>query len=225
MSRKPKQGSLRYWLEEIEEGIQDEQSAHIRIGKALFHLRGEKYRKADHMWRQDNPPIHVSTFAQYCKWKWNWEKTKVQRYILAYEVYSDIKEEVPIGTSSQPESESVLRPLSRLKSKDERQHAFELAGKFKPKGAKITAKDTAKAVEIVKGVKETMDHVHLENAKSSALAAHTEAELRQIEEEGIATQEAYTRIDKSWRKLIEGENEKAIKTLARLYIEFLEPLV
>jgi hypothetical protein len=220
-SKKPKVNSLEYWLQEVEQGMDDERLAFVRIGRALSNLRGQKYKKADHIWRQDGPPIHITTFDQYCKWKWQMDRSRVNQYILAYEVYADINKEGTVVPSSQPESERVLRPLTRLKSEKDRQEAWRLANLYKEKGEKVTAKDTALAVEIVKGTDKAMVHSRVSDSKEKKVAAKANSELKEFSEEGISTVDAFKKIDASWRQLIAGENKKAEIKLATLYKEYL----
>jgi hypothetical protein len=223
MPNKINNPELEHWLWEVEFGLEDERKAAIRIGKAFYHLRGEKYKKVGHLWRQDRPPGFVRNFADYCKWKWNMSESQVSRYILAYEVHRDLTEEehLPKGKSSIPESERVLRPLTRLKNKEDRQRAFELAKKFKEPGEQVTAKDTAQAVEIVKGVANTQTELAVQQMKANTFTAKSERELAEFDQYGITTKDAYTRIDANFRRLAFGESERATRRLAAIYIEYL----
>jgi hypothetical protein len=218
-NKKPKVNSLEYWLQEVEQGMDDERLAFVRIGRALSNLRGPKYQKVGHMWRQDNPPNHVTKFPQYCNWKWQMTEARVNQYILAYEVYTDINEDTTNVVS--PESEGILRPLTRLKSEKDRQEAWRLANLYKEKGEKVTAKDTALAVEIVKGTDKAMVHSRVSASKEKKVAAKASSELKEFSEEGISTVDAFKKIDASWRQLIAGENKKAEIKLATLYKEYL----
>jgi len=212
---------VNYWLMEVEYGLEDERQAAIRIGRALFHLRGEKYKKVDHMWREDNSPTSITNFVEYCRWKWDMARQRVDQYILAYEVYKDLNEEKATTVASS-QSEASLRPLSRLKNKKDRQRAWEIASKQKEQGEKVTAKDTAQAVEIVKATNEGQLVGAREIAKVIADNTIADNELKEIASKGISQADAYKVVSASWiRTIREWADEEAQIVLANTYIEFL----
>jgi hypothetical protein len=210
----------RYWINEVDRFLQCIEGASIAIGEALKHLRGDKYKKTFHLWKQDpERPEDLTTFDEYCQWKWHLSKTQIDRYIRAYELVEDLKdtEEVPVGTSS-PETteERVLRPLTQLK-KEERQKGWELANRFaKTEGKKLTSNHTARAVIKIQNDAEDEAARVKDWCVEMDKANRAKLELVQAENLGIAQGRAQAKVTDCLDRLFQDENEKAKLYLARL---------
>jgi hypothetical protein len=215
-----KKQSLQYWINEVEACLEIMEKTPARLGRALYHLRGEKYKKTGHMWRKDpqlewikDPTKRPKLFADYCEWKWGLTRQTIDRYIKAYEVKLSIEEKAPMGASQEGVTETeerILRPLGKLSKKD-RQSAWNKASKMaKAEGEKVSSRHTKAAVqEVTEEVNEAQ-----RSASSVAGTRRTENELKQIEENGITEATANLKIGKCLSGLFNNENDKAKEYLA-----------
>jgi hypothetical protein len=205
-----------YWIGEVDRFLQCIEGASIKIGEALKHLRGDKYKKALHLWKQDpERPEDLTTFAEYCNWKWNLSEVHINRYIRAYELIEDIEEEdKPRGLSST--EEFVLRPLTKLK-KEERQKGWEMANQFaETEGKKLSSRHTARAVIKIQNDAEDEAARLKDWCVEKDKANRAKLELVQTENLGIAQGRAQAKVTDCLDRLFQDENEKAKLYLARL---------
>lgn len=218
-----KESDAQYWIAQVEKGLEAMQQNRIFIGRALSKLRGNKYKKVAHLWKEDSSrPKHLATFNEYCKWKWDLSETQISRYIRAYELVEDIEEDLPVGQSS-PETaeERVLRPLTPLK-KEERQRGWEIASKLaQEKNQKITSRHTKRAAMIIRNVNEDLEASRKEFAKKGNAQDRVELELIQSDQLGIAEARAKAKVTTCLEQLFRDENDKAKLYLSRLLMSRL----
>lgn len=125
-------------LQELEVTIEQGKGAWIQVGNALVEIQAQR------LYRQD-----YSTFKDYCQKKWGFTAQHGNRLIGAAKVRSDVS---PMGDMALPDSERALRPLTTLRSKQDRVKACKIASS-KGKATPPTAKDIQQAVEAVKAEK------------------------------------------------------------------------
>ncbi len=99
----------------------------IEVGTALLEIRDNRLYRVDY-----------STFEEYCRDRWSMSRVHAHRMIHAAQVTENL---LPIG--NKPESESVVRPLTKLPPA-EQQKAWNEAVATAPNG-----KPTAKHVQDV----------------------------------------------------------------------------
>src|SRR3954468_15009600 len=76
----------------------------VEVGQALLEIRDRKLYRAEY-----------PTFEEYCKQRWGWSKSHVNRQIDAAGVIQNL---TPIGVI--PQHESQARPLTSLPPDDQR---------------------------------------------------------------------------------------------------------
>ncbi|SRR6266576_6833514 len=219
-----KKNSLKYWLNEVDEGLDDLEHTYIRIGKALWAIHGLKGRKKNQLWKQDPDSKGCRRFADYCFVKWpTIGRTTIYQYMQAYEIAQSLQgAECAMADSALPETERVIRPLAKLKTDKQRQSAWETANKMK-KGEKVTAEDTLAAVKLETLITDVQKKDDMDFKKELKNQNKADNELAQIAEQGISTKEAFEKVHKSWTELIKGEDDdRAVEVLARIFIEYLQ---
>jgi hypothetical protein len=218
------QSEVQYWINEVNQGLEALQETSARIGRALKKLRGDKYSKARCLWKDDpGKPKHLSTFDEYCKWKWDLSYYHVAEHIRAYETVEDIEEEPLRANVPSPATteEFVIRPLTRLK-KEERQRAWEIANKIaQTEGKKLTNKHTSRAAMIIRNVNEDLEASRKEFKKRGDEQDRAELALVQSENLGIAEARAKAKVTRCLEQLFQDENEKASLYLARMLADRL----
>ena len=124
-------------LSELESVIERGKQAFIEVGNALDEINTKRlYREC-----------YVS-FKEYCASKWGFSRQQGYRLIDAAKIAAEVS---PIGDTLLPASESAFRPLSALKSKDDRVTALiSAAGKAR---RRPTAKEVERSVAFVKASK------------------------------------------------------------------------
>ena len=217
------QSEVQYWIGQVDKGLEALEQNRIYIGRALNKLRGDKFNKAAHLWKEDPcRPKHLSNFDEYCKWKWDLSRTTISQYIRAYETVEDIEEDCrPASSSLDTLSEKTIRPLTRLK-KEDRQRGWEMASKIAEKnGEKLSTKHTARAATIIRNTNEDLEASRLEFKKRGDKQDKAELELVQSEQLGIAEARAKAKVTTCLEQLFRDENEKARLYLARLLADRL----
>lgn len=211
--------SVQYWIEQVDNGLEAMDQNRIFIGRALKKLRGDKYKKAAHLWKQDpSKPKHLITFKEYCIWKWDLDHSSVYNYIKAYETVEDIKEEsTDVESSPETTEEYVIRPLARLNDKEDRQRAWQIANKLADEdGKRLAHRHTERAAAIIRNTNADLEASRLEFKKKGDKQDRAELALIQAEHLGIAESRAKAKVTTCLEQLFRGENEKARLYLARL---------
>lgn len=109
----------------IERGMQ----SFLAVGRALLKIRDERLYRANH-----------ATFEDYCRSRWKWSKTHVNRQIEAAGVIDNL---TPIGVI--PKTESQTRELVSL-SPDQQRQAWATAITLAANGKQPTARQIAAIV-------------------------------------------------------------------------------
>jgi len=119
-------------LVELEATIQKNLTAFYEVGFALMQIRDNRlYREI------------YGTFEEYCKEKWNFTRSYAYRLIASSEVADNLS---PVGDI--PESERVVRPLTRIKDPDQQREVYQRAVETAPEG-KVTARHIEETVKEV----------------------------------------------------------------------------
>ena len=121
-------------LHQAEDAIERGLASYREAGKALQDIRDQElYRHA------------YSTFEEYVKVRWHWERAHAYRLIDASQVAINLS---PMGDIP---NERQARELTKLPNADLQRAAFGVAETIaeQNKAGKVTAKDVKKAVEIV----------------------------------------------------------------------------
>lgn len=121
-------------LQQAEEAIEQGLASYREAGKALQDIRDQElYKQA------------YSTFEEYVKVRWHWERAHAYRLIDASQVAINLS---PMGDIT---NERQARELTKLPNADLQRAAFGVAETIaeQNKAGKVTAKDVKKAVEIV----------------------------------------------------------------------------
>lgn len=120
-------------LVELENTIQRNLATFCEVGFALMQIKENKlYRE------------NFATFEEYCRDKWGITKTHANRLIISARITDNL---APIGVI--PLSESVIRPLARIKDPDRQREAYQKALEMAPEG-KVTAKHVEEVVNAMK---------------------------------------------------------------------------
>ena len=121
-------------LRQAEDAIERGLASYREAGKALQDIRDQElYKQA------------YSTFEEYVKVRWHWERAHAYRLIDASQVAINLS---PMGDIP---NERQARELTKLPNADLQRAAFGVAETIaeQNKAGKVTAKDVKKAVEIV----------------------------------------------------------------------------
>jgi len=121
-------------LQQAEETIEQGLASYREAGKALQDIRDQGLYKSTY-----------STFEEYVKVRWHWERAHAYRLIDASQVAINLS---PMGDIP---NERQARELTKLPNADLQRAAFGVAETIaeQNKAGKVTAKDVKKAVEIV----------------------------------------------------------------------------
>jgi len=115
-------------LEDYEDIIQRGLDTFIDVGNALLEIRDSRLYKASY-----------STFEDYCKERWGWERRHAYRLIDAAQVVSNVSN----WTQILPTTESQARPLTQLEPEQQR----EVWGLVMESGDKVTASRVQQEVD------------------------------------------------------------------------------
>ncbi len=140
-------------FQELETIIARGMDAFMEVGKALVEIQAKRLYRPE-----------FSSFEEYCHKRWKFSRQYGYRLIEAAKAMDDVS---PIGDSPLPQSEGAIRPLTTLRSKEDRVEALRIAGEKKKKKKRTapTAKDMQEAVEEVKAAK---PEVYRETAATKA---------------------------------------------------------
>jgi hypothetical protein len=216
--------ALAFWISEIHKEEAKQSEARMRIGEALKAIRGKRTSKEDQrLWTYDPDLVQqplISTFNAYCKWKFQYSEAIVNRYIKAWLLVEDLTEDGPTGPT--PDNERVARPITKIKGKDKRAMAWEMANEAAKKEGltKPTSKHTSEAASKVRQFEESTKNAEKKYVDSKI----AKIDLDQIEKYGLIIPEAKRIIKADWKKLAEGRGEKEVRTLARVYVTWLTHL-
>lgn len=123
-------------LKELEAVITRGLSTFVEVGIALIEIRDQRlYRQV------------FGSFEEYCRTKWKFTRQMGYRLIEAAKVIGELS---PIGDKPLPVTESAIRPLTTLKTKQDRLLALQ---GVTTKGGPPTAKAIQSAVDAVKASK------------------------------------------------------------------------
>lgn len=119
-------------LMEHEKVIEQGLATFVDVGYALLQIReGKKYRAAGY-----------STFEDYCKQRWEIDRTYAHRLMTAAEVV----EMLPTGNTIEPRSEAQVRPLAPLRDQPDEAAAAWAEAVEEADGEQPTAKQVERAV-------------------------------------------------------------------------------
>jgi len=158
-------------LEQCERIIERGKQTFMDVGAALMSVRDGRLYRATH-----------ATFEDYCRERWGWSKTHVNRQIQAAEIASHL---TPRGVK--PEAEKHLRPLAGLEP-EEQTGAWEEALQTAPAG-RVTARhvravvDRRRRLDPERQAKVDRFKARMEREDQEAAARHRE-ELSSDEEMG-----------------------------------------
>lgn len=116
-------------LEQYEKIIERGKETFIEVGSALMSIRESRLYRATH-----------DTFEAYCRERWGWSKTHVNRQIQAAEIADHL---TPTGVK--PGNERQARPLAGLEP-EQRAEAWDEAVRIAPDG-KVTEKHVRTVVD------------------------------------------------------------------------------
>jgi hypothetical protein len=126
-------------LEGLETIIRNGQKAFVEAGKALEEIRDKRLYRMKH-----------KTFEGYCQDQWDFRKSHANRLILAAEAYCELHQHNPqfdlTPNGAINITESLMRPLTLLKTPEERQRAWNRAVKEVSNPKDVTAKVVKKAI-------------------------------------------------------------------------------
>lgn len=121
-------------LTELETVIERGLQTFVDVGTALLEIRDSRLYRNDY-----------STFEEYCRDRWGWERRHAYRLIDA----ATVVENVSLGTQIVPTSERQARPLTQLPP-DQQREAWAIALDTAPDG-KITGAHVQQVVDEIKG--------------------------------------------------------------------------
>jgi hypothetical protein len=124
------------WFEQAENDIAEElckiKKSFLIIGENLKLIRDGKFYLFTH-----------KTFEAYCQYTWKYTRSYTNRLIGAVVVVNNL---APIGPI--PNSESVIRPLTKVKDPEKQREIWHKANKKTEElGREVTAKDVSEIVE------------------------------------------------------------------------------
>ena len=140
LSAKNTQSALTGYGEAIQQTIEAGRKTFVEVGLALAEIRDTRLYRSD-----------FDTFEEYCRAKWNWDRTYCHRIIEA----SQTVKLLPIGNKPQIQTESQARELAKVEP-SKRVEVLEKAAKAGPVTAKAIHEDLRQQSDCWCGCRETV---------------------------------------------------------------------